>query len=223
MEKVAQYLDQVFANLPSNEQSLQYRMDLQKQMDVVFRAECATGKSEDDALMVAIKAAPDYEAICKDLHVFETDVMWSTDRYTKQVYWNSFWFSFALGLMIVSPFGMIALSVWKHAYNLVAGLAVLIFGLGIACGILIYAVREKRALRNKRPKGLQGRAKKRFLILGILFCLIACIGLVFCLAIFEGKALSWECASCLIDAALGVMGISYYAQNKRWLKSAENE
>lgn len=216
--KVAQYLEQIFLNLPKSEEVLRYRENLEQQMEVVFRAECASGKTEEEALRTAIHAAPDYEGICAAIGIFENSEICDAAWYVSQVRWCNFWFSFALGLFVLSPCALIALSVWKYTYNLVAGLAVLIFAFAIGTGILLCVQREKRLLRGKVPNAPVKPVRVRFLFVGIFFFLLAAVVLAVYFTVFEGKALSWECASSLIYIALGVMAVSYFIQGKRWLK-----
>ncbi len=217
MEKVAQYLDQVFYNLPKSEQVLEYRDTLQKQLDVVFRAECAAGKSEDDAMETVVSSAPDFETICKELDIFERerncDAAWF-DHETRRL---NFWVAIAVGLFVLSPFAIIAFAVWRWTFNLPAGLAFLCFAVGIGVGILIYVGRERALLKKMNPQGEFKPIHARHLVFGILLCVFALVALGVSLVFWEGKARYWESASCLLYAGAGVAMIVYFGLCRKWL------
>jgi len=217
VSKVAEYLDQIFAHFPKKAEVVAYKENLCAQMEVVFKAECASGKTEDEALVVAIASAPSYEEIYGTLNIgtlaHECDGLW----YRKRVKTVSFWYALAIALFVVSPFGLIGLSVWKHMHHMVAGLVILFFSIAAGVGILVYTRREKNLLREMIPDKALAPARVWGLVLGIFFCLLAVVGLVFSLQTLKGKILSRECASSLIDLAIGVLFLVWYGQQKRWL------
>ncbi len=218
MEKVAQYLDQVFYNLPKTEQVCEYRDALQKQLDVVFRAEVAAGKSEEQAMETVVASMPDYELICKELDIFERERNCDAKWYDREVRRLNFWSAIAVGLFVLSPFAIVAFAVWRWTFNLPAGLAFLCFAVGIGVGILIYVGRERALLKNMTPQGMLGPVHTRHLVFGILMCIFSVVALVGSFVLWEGKARYWECASCLIYAGAGVSMIVYYALSRKWLK-----
>ena len=218
MGMVAQYLEQIFANLPQNERNDAYRENLKKQMKVVFNAECASGKTPDEALAVAVAAAPNYEEICAALEVFETAKVLDSVEYEKRARWNSFWFATAIALFVASPVGMIYLSIWKHSYNLVGSIAMLLSFLGVGVGVLAYALREKRALLEFRPKTALNPVRVWSLLLGVFLVIYAGASLYVSFAWMEGKLFSLLCASSLVECALAVLAFLYYGQMKRCFK-----
>ena len=213
---MTQYLDQIFGNFPQTKEVLAYRENLCAQMEVVFNAELASGKTGEEAMSVVISSAPNYEEIYAALNIGEISCVCNAEEYRKRVKSCSFWYALAIALFVASPFGMIGLSVWKHMQNLVAGLVILFFSVGVGIGMLIYATREKRILRELKPETSLAPARIWSLIVGILFCALALFELGFCLHVLNGKVLSRECASSLIDLALGVLFLLYYAGQKRW-------
>ena len=216
MSSVARYLDQIFEYFPQKADILAYKENLCAQMEVVLKAECASGKTEEEALSIAIASAPSYEEIYDALNIGvrsrECDSVW----YRKRVKLMSFWYALAIALFVASPFGMIGLSVWKHVHHLVAGLVILFFFIGAGIGILVYAIREKRILSELLPEKAPAPVRIWSLLLGVLFCLFALVGLVFCLHTLPGKILSRECASSLLDLSVGVLFLVWYSQRKHW-------
>lgn len=218
MEKVAQYLDQVFYSLPKTEQVLEYRDTLKKQLEVVFRAECAAGKSEDEAMETVVSSAPDYEAICRELDIFARESNCDAMRYDRETRRLNFWTAVAVGLFVLSPFAIIAFAVWRWSFNLPAGIAFLCFAVGIGVGVLIYIGRERKVLKAMTPKGDFGPIHVRSLVFGIILCIFSVFALGVSIWFWEGKARYWECASCLIYVAAGVSMIVYYNLCRKWLK-----
>lgn len=218
VDKVTQYINQIFASLPETEQISAYRETLHKQLDVVFRAECAAGKSEDEAMAVVISSAPDYPVICAELNIFEQETQCDAREYDKQTRWCNFWASVAVGLFVLSPFAIFALAVWRWTYNLAAGIAFFLFSIGIGTGILLYIRRERAYFKAKTPVGTFRKVHVRHLVIGILLCIFAVAALVFSLSVWEGRARYWESANCLLYAGGGVAEIVYYALCRKWLK-----
>ncbi|MBE6916024.1 MAG: hypothetical protein E7471_05255 [Ruminococcaceae bacterium] len=218
MEKVTQYLDQVFFSLPQTEQVLEYRDTLQKQLEVVFRAECAAGKTEDEAMETVVASAPVYEAICRELDIFERERNCDAKWYDREVRRLHFWTAIAIGLFVLSPFAIIAFAVWRWTFNLPAGLAFLCFAIGIGAGILIYVRRERARLKGMNPQGAFSPIHARYLVFGIILCIFSVFALGVSLSFWEGKARYWECASCLIYAAAGISMIVYFGLCRKWLK-----
>ena len=218
MEKVTQYLDQIFYNLPQNEQVLAYRDTLQKQLEVVFRAECAAGKSEEEAMETVVTSAPDYETVCKELDVFERERNCEAAWYDRETRRLNFWTAIAIGLFVLSPFAIIAFAVWRWTFNLPAGIAFLCFAVGIGVGVLIYTGRERKVLKELSPSGDFGPIHTRYLVFGIILCIFSVFALLVSIRFWEGKARYWECASCLLYAAAGVSMIVYFGLCRKWLK-----
>lgn len=215
---MTQYLDQVFYNLPETEQVSEYRNTLQQQLEVVFRAECAAGKTEEEAMETVVASSPDFEAICKELDIFERERNCDAEWYNHETRRLNFWAAIANGLFVLSPFAIIAFAVWRWTFNLPAGLAFLCFAVGIGAGILIYVRRERARLREMDPQGEFGPIHGRYLIFGIILCIFAVFELVVSIMFWEGRARYWECASSLVFAAAGVSMIVYFGLCRKWLK-----
>lgn len=218
VDRVTQYVNQVFASLPKTEEISAYQETLCKQLDVVFRAECAAGKTEDAAMEVVLASAPDYTAICEELQIFEQQVHCDAREYDKQTRWCNFWAAVSIGLFVFSPFAIFALAVWRWTYNLAAGIAFFLFSIGIGTGVLLYTRRERAMLKEKQPAGTFRKVHVRHLVIGVLLCILAVAALVFSLSVWEGRARYWECASSLLYAGTGVAEIVYYALCRKWLK-----